>query len=75
MIDIRVNGATQQVAERTSIRDLLVALEIDPRRVAVEYNRDILAREEYESCCLKPGDQIEIVHFVGGGCGGRCSEN
>jgi thiamine biosynthesis protein ThiS len=69
MIEVRVNGEIQKVAEKTSIQDLLAALGVDPQRVAVEYNWNILGKEEYKTCRLQQGDQIEIVHFVGGGCG------
>ena len=68
-IEVKVNGEIQKVAEKTSVRDLLTGLGIDPQRVAIEYNWNILEKEEYNTCRLQPGDQIEIVHFVGGGCG------
>ncbi len=45
----------------------LKEIEIDPQRVAVELNLDILPKGEYDTTQLKDGDRIEIVHFVGGG--------
>jgi len=42
-------------------------LHIDPRRVAVELNMEILPKADYETTALSDGDRIEIVHFVGGG--------
>ncbi|MCH7915850.1 MAG: sulfur carrier protein ThiS [Deltaproteobacteria bacterium] len=46
---------------------MLGELGIRPGRVVVELNRDVLSRETHGSTTLKEGDQIEIVHFVGGG--------
>lgn len=65
-MEIIVNGETRTV-EPMSIMELLRSLDIDPRRVAVELNQDILPKVEYESTILNDGDRIEIVHFVGGG--------
>src|SRR5205814_581686 len=52
-----------------SITQLLDALNFDRQRVAVEVNRDIVARMEHERHQLSPGDQVEIVTLVGGGSG------
>lgn len=66
VMEIIVNGETR-TATPMSIMELLRSLDIDPRRVAVELNQDILPKGEYESTILNAGDRIEIVHFVGGG--------
>lgn len=63
---VTINGEEQTV-ESTTILDLLMHLDIDPRRVAVELNMDILPKDAYRSTNLNDGDRIEIVHFVGGG--------
>ena len=47
--------------------DLVAELGLGAKRIAVEVNRDIVPREEYADCRLQAGDEIEIVHFVGGG--------
>jgi sulfur carrier protein len=46
---------------------LVTELGFAGRRIAVEINRDIIPRDEYASYHLQPGDEIEVVHFVGGG--------
>ena len=63
---IFVNGEEQTI-ESTSVLAYLKEIEIDPQRVAVELNLDILPKGEYDTTQLKDGDRIEIVHFVGGG--------
>ena len=61
-----INGEQHSTTAGT-ILDLLMHLQIDPRRVAVELNMDILPKDAYELTSLQDGDKIEIVHFVGGG--------
>jgi len=65
-MEIIVNGETRTITP-ISMLELLRSLDIDPRRVAVELNHDILPKGEYETTILNAGDRIEIVHFVGGG--------
>jgi len=68
---LTVNGEERRVRDVTTVSDLLAELGIDPRRVAVERNRTVLAREELEETRLEDGDVLEIVQFVGGGRGAR----
>lgn len=65
-MEITVNGE-QRISGPVSVLGLLQALHIDPRRVAVELNMEILPKADYETTALSDGDRIEIVHFVGGG--------
>jgi sulfur carrier protein len=65
-MNIVVNGEPISM-ESLSVHGLLERLNIDPRRVAVELNMDILPKSDYDTTILKDGDILEIVHFVGGG--------
>ena len=65
-MQIIVNGETATIDEM-SVLDYLGLLSIDPQRVAVELNLDILPKTDYVTTLLKEGDSLEIVHFVGGG--------
>ncbi|HJV67455.1 MAG TPA: sulfur carrier protein ThiS [Geomonas sp.] len=65
-MNITTNGEAVSI-EPLSVQDYLISLGIDPRRVAVELNRDILPKAQYQDTMLKEGDVLEIVHFVGGG--------
>ena len=40
---------------------------INPQRIAVELNGEILPKAQYSNTVLKDGDVVEIVNFVGGG--------
>jgi sulfur carrier protein len=67
MIEIVVNGETRQVPPGTTITGLLGLLSIRPERVAVELDRAIIKTNFWDQTALRPGAQVEIVHFVGGG--------
>jgi thiamine biosynthesis protein ThiS len=66
-VRITVNGAERDVAEGTSLPELLAALSLPERGVAVERNRALVRKAEYGGCVLAEGDRLEIVTFVGGG--------
>jgi len=68
MTELTVNGVKHTVSESTTVTQLLETLKIVPERVVVEVNLTILKRAEHPTTTLKDGDQVEIVHFVGGGC-------
>ena len=66
---IQLNGDPYELAGPMTIAALLAQLEIEPRRVAVEHNLDIVKRARYETTTINEGDAVEIVNFVGGGEG------
>ena len=66
-MQVQVNGESTELASGTTVADLLLSLELNPRQVAVEINRDLVPREEHAKHNLADGDQIEVVTFVGGG--------
>lgn len=66
-ISIRVNGEHRRIGAGLSFADLAAALGLDPARVAVERNREIVPRSTLADVAVRDGDEIEIVHFVGGG--------
>ena len=64
---ILVNGEPRRVSAGLSISAMLTELGLDPQRVAVERNRDVVPRSSLGDVNVEDGDQYEIVHFVGGG--------
>jgi len=66
-ITVTVNGTDRQIAAESSLLDLLAALELDPRAVVVELNREIVRRPQLAATRVGDGDSVEVVHFVGGG--------
>ncbi|HAM50390.1 MAG TPA: thiamine biosynthesis protein ThiS [Nitrospiraceae bacterium] len=61
-----INGEDTETGAGT-VKELLDELRTQPERVAVEVNLSVVKRAEYPSFCLKEGDRVEIVNFVGGG--------
>jgi sulfur carrier protein len=66
-IEVVVNGKPKRVPEGLNVSGLLRFLEIDASRVAVELNRAIVRKPEWETAMVGEGAQLEIVWFVGGG--------
>jgi thiamine biosynthesis protein ThiS len=66
-LEIVVNGERRKVGGDATVRSLLRELELPESRVAVERNRAIVRKSDYEGTALVEGDRIEIVTFVGGG--------
>lgn len=66
-ISIVVNGEEQTIADGQSALELLSGLDLDPRTVVVEINREIVRRAQLGDTNIRDGDHIELVHFVGGG--------
>ena len=66
-ISIHVNGESLTLALGLTVRDFVLLQQLAPERVAVEYNRNILERSQWVKTILRDQDQLEIVHFVGGG--------
>ncbi len=66
-MEIQLNGKTRAVADRITVRQLLEELRLEPLRVAVQVNLDIVKRERYEQVVLQPGDKVEVLTFMAGG--------
>lgn len=66
-IQVVINGEPREVPDGLNIAALLAHLGITAERVAIERNRDILPRANWQATLVQPGDSYEIVHFVGGG--------
>lgn len=66
-LSVRINGEHRRVDGGISIADLLREIGLDPLRVAVERNLEIVPRSSLGEVQVEDGDDYEIVHFVGGG--------
>jgi thiamine biosynthesis protein ThiS len=66
-MEVTVNGTRRDVPEGVTVRDLVVHLGWGAGPVAVEINRSIVVRARHAEHRVAPGDEIEVVHFVGGG--------
>jgi thiamine biosynthesis protein ThiS len=66
-VSIRVNGQHRRVPKGINIADLALELGLEPTRVAVERNLEIVPRSTLAQVAVEDGDDYEIVTFVGGG--------
>jgi thiamine biosynthesis protein ThiS len=64
---LTINGENRTVGALESLAALVASLGLDPRKVAVERNLEIVPRSAYAQTPIAEGDRIEIVHFIGGG--------
>ena len=70
-MNIIINGESKNLESVMNVTGMLSILGIDPKKVAVERNLEIVPKTEFEATQVMDGDQIEIVHFIGGGDGGE----
>lgn len=67
MFKLTVNGQDCELAEGTTVADLIAELGLDPRMLAVERNLELVPRAQHSTTELAAGDRIEVVTLVGGG--------
>ena len=67
MITITVNGDEKTLSTQVSLYDYVCDLKLDPTKVAIELNLEIVPKAQYQDVMLKDRDNLEIVHFIGGG--------
>jgi len=66
-MQLQINGQSRELPEGLTVATLLAYLEIKAPRVAVEVNAEVVVKSLHAQTALRPGDQVEIVTFVGGG--------
>lgn len=64
---ITLNGESRELEPGLTVRQLLDELKLEPLRVAVEINQNLVRRAAFGETPVREGDRIEIVTFVGGG--------
>lgn len=64
---LKLNGTDSEIQGGITVAGLLKTLQIEPGRVAVEVNMQIIKKCDFSGHILKDGDSVEIVNFVGGG--------
>lgn len=64
---IIVNGETKEIAENLNLTGLLENLSLPDQRIAIELNKEVVRKKDWETIKINDADKIEIIHFVGGG--------
>ena len=67
MAKIQLNGKKITIKLKASISDILKKYKLDNKKVAIELNGTIIAKDNFKKKYLKNNDKLEIVHFIGGG--------
>lgn len=67
---VQVNGETRELPDELTLDALVRQLALAPERLAIELNREVVRRARWAETVVREDDQVEIVHFVGGGSGG-----
>lgn len=66
-MQIQLNGEPFELPAGQTVAQVLAGLDLAGRRVAVELNREIVPRSQHATTVLREGDQVEVVHAIGGG--------
>lgn len=72
-MQIALNGEAYELeappgsGDTACLGDLVVALDLEGRRLAIEVNGELVPRSEHAAFRLAPGDRVEIVQAIGGG--------
>jgi sulfur carrier protein len=64
---VLINGETKEIQREVNLSDLLKHFSLSTERIAIELNKEVVRRKDWETIQIKDADKIEIVHFVGGG--------
>ena len=62
-----INGETREIEKQVNLVELLREFSLPSERIAIELNKQVVRRKDWESIQVNDADRIEIVHFVGGG--------
>jgi sulfur carrier protein len=66
-MEIELNGAPHTVGDNHNVQDLIVALDLANKSLAVAINREVVPRHMWAQRVLQPTDKVDIVRAIGGG--------
>jgi len=66
-MQVFINGETREIEGEINLNALLKQFSMPEERIAVELNKQVVRKKDWENITVKEADKIEIVHFVGGG--------
>ena len=66
-VTVTINGETRELNGPVSVAGLLTEMGLDPAKIAVERNLEVVPKSQYQEITLAAGDRLEIVQFIGGG--------
>ncbi len=66
-INFFLNGQYYKIKDNSNILELIQKLQLEPKKIAIEMNENIISTSEYDRTFITENCKIEIVHFIGGG--------
>ena len=66
-IKIKINGKNRSIESGLNLHELMINLNIPIKKVLIEFNKEIIDKNKIKRIKIKDKDEIEIVHFIGGG--------
>jgi sulfur carrier protein len=66
-MNVFINGETKEISSEVNLGELLRHFSLPQERIAIELNKEVVRKKDWENIRIKDADKIEIVHFVGGG--------
>ncbi|MGI8467173.1 MAG: sulfur carrier protein ThiS [Pyrinomonadaceae bacterium] len=66
-MNVIINGETKEISASVNLGELLKLLSLPSERIAIELNRRVVRKKDWETIQVGDGDRLEVIHFVGGG--------
>jgi thiamine biosynthesis protein ThiS len=64
---ILLNGEIKEISDELNLSGLLRHFSLPSERIAIELNREVVRKKDWENIKIAEGDRLEVIHFVGGG--------
>ena len=64
---VLINGEIKEISGELNLSDLLKHFSLPSERIAIELNKEVVRKKDWENIKIADGDKLEVIHFVGGG--------
>lgn len=64
---VLINGETKEISKELNLSELLEHFSLPQERIAIELNKEVVRKKDWENIRINEGDKLEVIHFVGGG--------
>jgi thiamine biosynthesis protein ThiS len=66
-MQVTINGQTEEISDELNLSALLKHFSLPQERIAIELNKEVVRKKDWENIKIADGDKLEVIHFVGGG--------
>ena len=64
---VLINGESKEISDKFNLSELLKHFSLPQERIAIELNKEVVRKKDWENTKIFDGDKLEVIHFVGGG--------